>query len=153
MKETLTSKIMAMQDASLADLQHKYEEVFGQKTASTSKTQLWRKISYRLQEVAYGGLPEEARSRIQELIKEHDPINNKLVRPEETAQDKKNPLKRDRRLPIPGTIITKIYKGTKIEIKVMDKSFEYNNKVYKTLTQLTQEITGCHWNGYAFFNL
>lgn len=153
MKETVISQIMALKDASLAELQQKYEEVFGQATSSTSKTQIWRKISYRLQEVAYGGIPDEAKARIKDLIKEYDPINNKLVRPEDSPKEKKDALRRDRRLPIPGTIITKAYKGSKIELKVLEKGFEYNNKVYKSLTRIVQEITGSHWNGYAFFNL
>ena len=30
---------------------------------------------------------------------------------------------------------------------------EYNGKIYKTLSAIAKEITGAHWNGFAFFNL
>ena len=106
-----------------------------------------------MQEIAYGGIDDESRQRIQDLIKEYDPINNKRIRPEDTREIKRSLFKRDRRLPIPGTIITKQYKGAKLEIKVLERGFEYNGKTYKTLSKLATEITGCHWNGYAFFNI
>jgi hypothetical protein len=61
--------------------------------------------------------------------------------------------KRDRRLPLPGTIITKDYKGAKVQITALGKGFEYNGKIYKSLTAIAKEITGAHWNGFLFFNL
>ncbi|MCK5180657.1 MAG: DUF2924 domain-containing protein [Candidatus Omnitrophica bacterium] len=60
---------------------------------------------------------------------------------------------RDQRLPIPGTIITKKYKNQLIEVKVLEKGFEYKGKHYKTLTSVSEEVTGSHWSGYEFFNL
>jgi hypothetical protein len=123
MKESVISKIMKLKNAPLSELQQKYQELFGKASSNLNRIYLWRKISYRMQEIAYGGLPEEAVSKIQDLIKEHDPINNKLLRPENPPHSKKDPTKRDRRLPIPGTLLTKHYKGTKLEIKVLEKGF------------------------------
>ena len=60
---------------------------------------------------------------------------------------------RDKRLPIPGTIINKTYKGVPLQVKVLEKGFEYNGKVYKTICGVVRAITGIHWNGYLFFNL
>ena len=78
-----------------------------------------------------------------------------MVRPEETSEEippKKRPS-RDRRLPIPGTIITKEYKGKVLEVKILEAGFEYCGKIYKTLTAIAKDVTGAHWNGYLFFNL
>ena len=60
---------------------------------------------------------------------------------------------RDKRLPIPGTVIYKKYKGQDIHVKVLDKGFEYKDKYYRSLTAITFELTGAHWNGFSFFNL
>ena len=155
MKESVISRIMAIKDLPSKDLQKKYEEVFGgKKPTSNNRTYLWRRIAYRMQEIEFGGLPEDAQTKIQELIKEHDPINAIATRPVASDQNPspKKPL-RDRRLPIPGTIIVKSYKGLKIEVKALDKGFEYKNVVYKSLTAIAKEITGAHWNGFLFFNL
>ena len=147
---TILEQIMALKNASLPELQKKYSELFaGKKMPPNNKTFLWQKIAYRIQELEYGGLQEEARNKAKELAKEYDPINNKALRPDVA----KRCFSRDQRLPIPGTVITKEYKGIALEVKILDKGFEYNCKTYKSLTAIAKEITGCHWNGYLFFNM
>ena len=156
MAETNLSQIMELKEKSLGELKTKYEKLFpGQKAPSNNKVFLWRKITYRLQELEYGGISAETQSKIQQLIQQYDPINNKALRPDNIPenQPKKSGISRDKRLPIPGTVITKGYKGISLQVKVLKSGFEYNSKVYKTLTAIAKEVTGAHWNGYLFFNL
>lgn len=143
-------QIMALKKAPLNVLQKKYSELYGKDALSNNKTYLWRRIAYRLQELDCGGLSKKAQKRLKELIEIYDPINNRTLR---SKSIKKRPDFRDERLPIPGTVIVKNYKGQKLEVKVLEKGFEYSNKIYKTLTALAQEITGSHWSGYEFFNI
>ena len=151
MNEPILSQIMALKNAPISELKQKYGELFaGKKASSDNRIYLWQKIVYRIQELEYGGIPEEAQNKAKELAKEYDPINNKALRPDIT---KRQHLSRDQRLPIPGTVITKEYKGIAVEVKVLEKGFEYNGKTYKSLTAIAKEITGCHWNGYLFFNM
>lgn len=151
MDNSMLERILALKEAPLPELQNKYSEVFdGKKAPSNNKTYLWQKIAYRMQELEYGSLPDEARNKAKELAQEYDPINNKALRPDAGTR---HHISRDKRLPIPGTLITKDYKGTDIRVKILDKGFEYNSKVYKTLTAIAKEVTGSHWNGYLFFNL
>ena len=156
MTETNLSQIMELKGKSLDELKTKYEELFlGQTAPSNNKIFIWRKITYRLQELEYGGISTETQSKIQQLIQQYDPINNKALRPDNIPenQPKKSGISRDKRLPIPGTVITKEYKGISLQVKVLKSGFEYNSKVYKTLTAIAKEVTGAHWNGYLFFNL
>lgn len=151
MDNSMLERILALKEAPLPELQNKYSEVFdGNKATSNNKTYLWQRIAYRIQELEYGGIPEGTYNKVKKLVEEFDPINNKTLRPEIAN---KQLITRDRRLPIPGTIITKNYKGTEIRVKVLEKGFEYNGKVYRTLTAVAKEVTGSHWNGFAFFNL
>jgi hypothetical protein len=60
-------------------------------------------------------------------------------------------LSDDTRLPIPEAIIRKEYKGKLLEVKVLEKGFEYDGKAYRTLSAVAKAITGDHWNGYLFF--
>lgn len=155
MAEIKLTEIMELKEKSLDELKTKYEELFpGQQASSNNKIFLWRKIAYRIQELEYGGISTETQSKIQQLIQQFDPINNKSLRPDATIenQPKKN-LIRDKRLPIPGTVIIKEYKGIKLEVKILESGFEYHNKIYKSLTAIAKEVTGAHWNGYLFFNL
>ena len=156
MAEIKLSEIMELKEKSLDELKAKYEELFpGQQAPSNNKVFLWRKIAYRIQELEYGGVSVENQSKIEQLIQQYDPINNRALRPNDATENrpKKTNLSRDKRLPIPGTVITKEYKGISLQIKVLESGFEYNNKVYKSLTAIAKEVSGAHWNGYLFFNL
>ncbi|MBU3958272.1 MAG: DUF2924 domain-containing protein [Candidatus Omnitrophica bacterium] len=116
---------MALKEMPLAELEKKYEEVFdGKKAPSNNKVYLWRKIAYRIQELEHGGLSSERQGKIEEFIQKYDPVNNKSLRPTTNtgSSSKKSKLSRDKRLPIPGTVITKEYKG--IERPALLKYFE-----------------------------
>jgi len=157
MDETITSQITALKNAPLPELQNKYKELFDTKEIPCdNKVYLLKRIAYKLQEVKHGGLSEAVKIRISGLMAKYDPVNNKALRPQVTSAGKEVnslPFVRDKRLPIPGTVITKKYKGQVIQVKVLEKGFEYNNMYYKSLSALSYEITGAHWNGYDFFGL
>ena len=154
MRDTVLSKVVALQRKSLVELRKQYTQLFpDEKVVPANRLHLQRRLAYRLQEQAFGGLSDEAQARLQGLIQQHDPINHKPDRPAPTSPSKapgSKPL-RDRRLPIPGTILTKIYKGTPLQVKVLEQGFEYQGKPYRTLTAVAKAITGVHWNGYLFF--
>jgi hypothetical protein len=150
-KATMEAKIEGLKNKAIPDLQKEYEKLFnGHRPTSDNKIYLVRRIAYKLQELEYGGLSKKAKKLLKELIEAYDPINNRTLR---SKSIKKKPDFRDERLPIPGAVIVKNYKGQKLEVKFLEKGFEYNNKIYKTLTTLAREITGSHWSGYEFFNL
>jgi len=157
MRENIVEQIQALKSATLSTIQERYRELFNAAEAPcTNKPYLIKKITYRLQEMAYGGLSDEAKARIAELIEKYDPINNKALRPQVISAGKNVvsiPFMRDKRLPIPGTVIHKKYKGEDIHVKVLDKGFEYKDRYYRSLTAIAFELTGAHWNGFAFFDL
>lgn len=107
--------------------------------------------NYRQQELENGGISPEAKIRLLELIRKYDPINNKSMRinGKKEAETKLSKT----RLPIPGTVITRKYKGKLLEVKVLEKGFEFEGKSYRSLTGIVKEITGAQWNGYNFFDL
>ena len=61
--------------------------------------------------------------------------------------------KLDDRLPPPGTIIIRKYKGQTLQIRVLPQGFEFEGEVYKSLSAVAKAITGTHCNGYLFFRL
>jgi hypothetical protein len=151
MEGKLIDQIMGLKNKPLEELRAKYVDLFkGETPTSNNKVFLWRKIAYRLQEIEYGGLSAEAQTRINNLIDRYDPINNKMFRPQKSPGKVKN-KERDTRLPMPGAILRKTYKGQLLEVKVLEKGFEYQNQHYKTLSAVAKAITGIHWNGYLFF--
>ena len=145
-------EIIALKNAPAEELLKRYKELYNEDATGTHKTYLWRKIAYKLQEQEHGSLSAKGKERLKALIEEFDPINNKALRPDKPMVSQQAVVK-DKRLPIPGTVLTKEYKGTNYQVKVLEKGFEYNAKIYKTLSAIAKEISSAHWNGYLFFNL
>ncbi len=142
-------------------LREKYLEVFGETTRSGNKDFLWKRIAWRIQAIEEGDLSERARRRAEELASDAD----LRVRTPSSALAEPVALNAgitatyafqvttDQRVPIPGTMLTRQYKGTTIRVMVLAKGFEYNGKLYRTLTSISKEITGSRWNGFHFFGL
>ena len=60
---------------------------------------------------------------------------------------------RDSRLPVIGSIITKTYRGKSIEVKVLENGFEYQGKIYKSISRVAMEIVKRPISRYVFFGL
>ncbi|MDP3938549.1 MAG: DUF2924 domain-containing protein [Deltaproteobacteria bacterium] len=144
---------------SVSELRAKYREVFGEEPRSRNKTFLWRRIAWRIQASDEGDLSERARRRAAELANDADV----RVRPPRGAFEEDPlpacdpppalPRQRDARLPAPGTLLTRAYRGSTIRVTVLGHGFEYERRVYRSLTAVTREVTGAHWNGFQFFGL
>jgi hypothetical protein len=63
------------------------------------------------------------------------------------------PNTRDSRLPAVGTVITKKYKGEELNVKVIENSFEYKGRIFKSISALAVHIVGAPISGYVFFKL
>ena len=61
--------------------------------------------------------------------------------------------KRDPRIPPAGTVLTKTYHGQILEVKVLENGFEYQGKVYKSISRVAMEIVHHPISGYVFFGL
>ena len=59
----------------------------------------------------------------------------------------------DERLPRPGTVLTRKYKGVLLQVKVLPHGFEFAGSRYRSLSAVAKAITGSHCNGFLFFRL
>lgn len=150
-------QIAALKRMTVAELREKYAEVTGEETRSRHKDYLIRRIAWRLQAKAEGDLSERARRRATELAAEADV---RLTAPKKKATPAPGRTKvatlhisQDGRLPMPGALITREYKGRTIEVRVLPHGFEYEGEVYRSLSAVAKAVTGTHWNGYHFFHL
>jgi hypothetical protein len=152
-------ELAAMQRLTVRELRTKYAEAFGEGTNANNRAWLIKRIAWRMQAMAEGDLSERARRRAAELACDADlrlsPPKIKAAPPEATGRTTTGILadKTDDRLPMPGTIITREYKGQTLQVRVLAKGFEYAGEVYRSLSAVAKVITGCHLNGYVFFRL
>ena len=126
-----------------------------------NRAYLTRKIAWRLQALAEGDLSERARRRAAELADIADVrlMPPKNLPPAGEAQPAAAgttvtvPVQQDPRLPSIGTALVRKYKGQTLHVIVQTKGFEYEGKLYRTLSAVAKAISGTHINGFRFFGL
>lgn len=152
-------EVAAMRRMTVKQLRERYAELFGDLTRTGNKAWLIKRICWRLQELDEGGLTERARRRAHELANEADlrmsPPRARKIDSITTANVTTSSLRlsADGRLPLPGTILTREYKGDQLQVRVLERGFEFEGEVYRSLSALAKEITGSHVNGFQFFRL
>ena len=57
----------------------------------------------------------------------------------------------DQRLPPPGAILTRPYKGQLVQVQVLTDCFACAGRIFPSLSAVAKAITGSHTNGYHFF--
>jgi hypothetical protein len=149
-------EITALKKMTVPDLRRKYAEAFGESTTSRHKEFLIRRIVWRLQANQEGDLSERARQWARELAANSDvrlTAPKTPTAPTGPATGATIQISQDDRLPMPGAVITRRYKGETVEVRVLLHGFEHEGEVYRTLSAVAEKITGTHWNGYNFFRL
>lgn len=159
MSLNINREVARMKAMRTAELKAYYEEVLGAPPRSHNRDWLVKRIAWRLQANDEGDLPERVRMRALALADDSDlrirPGQNFTAAVDEAAAKIFLPTddKRDPRLPLPGSEITRVYKGRLITVLVRKEDFEFNGDVYKSLTAIAKDVTGSHVNGFAFFKL
>ncbi|HUW34759.1 MAG TPA: DUF2924 domain-containing protein [Planctomycetota bacterium] len=158
----IPEQLAAMRAMTPGQLRDQYRELFGEESRSGNPQWLYRRCAWRLQALAEGDLSERAHRRARELARDADirvrpPALANLqpsARPGVSHQARGRIARNvDCRLPMPGTRLTRKYKGHIYEVEVLDGGFVYDGEVYQSLSAVAHVITGGHWNGFLFFGL
>jgi hypothetical protein len=152
----LTRELALLRRMPVAELRQKYAEVFGEATNTKNRPWLIKRVAWRLQALAEGDLSERARRRAEELARDADlrlnpPKGDAAGVPDERPAPRTVPFKPDERLPVPGTVLTRRYKGEDLRVRVLTDGFEFDGQVYGSLSAVARAVTGSHCNGYLFF--
>jgi hypothetical protein len=126
----IVNEVAALQRLTIGQLRQRFAEVFGEATPASNRTWLVKRIAWRLQALAEGDLSERARRRAEELARDADlrlnaPCPKISTLPEPKAVAVPTPAAVDARLPPPGTILTRPYKGQQLQVQVLTDGFAY----------------------------
>jgi hypothetical protein len=159
MNATIGQQVAALQRLTTPQLRTRFAELFGERTPANNRTWLFKRIAWRLQALAEGGLSERARQRAAELANDADlrlnpPLPRRPAQPVPAQRSvPSEPAAIDKRLPPAGTILTRKYKGETLQVQVLQRGFAYNGQVFNSLSAVAKAITGSHCNGFWFFGL
>ena len=112
------------------------------------------------QAVAYGELSDRARQQALAIAQDVDlrikapthlvGVGPALLEPTLRSRHRSG---RDGRLPKPGSLLQRKFKGQIVVVQVLADGFQYQDRYYKSLSAIARQVTGTRWNGYAFFGL
>jgi hypothetical protein len=157
MPDNLAHELAHLGRLTVGQLRARYATLFGETTRAGNRAWLIKRLAWRLQALAEGDLSERARQRARELANDADlrlsppkagPLS--LIPSTPTAQPSG---KRDPRLPPPGTMLHRPYKGEILKVKVLRHGLEFEGQTYRSLSAVAKAITGSHCNGFLFFHL
>ena len=132
MNPSVRREVAALRTMPIDKLRRKHLEVFGEETRSCNKEHLRKKIAWRIQAQAEGGLSERARRRALEIANDAD-LRVRMPRamvdgdPAEIAARSSTSRysgNRDPRLPFPGTLLVREFKGHDIVVKVLAEGYK-----------------------------
>jgi hypothetical protein len=150
----IVNEVATLERLTVGQLRQRFAELFGETTLASNRAWLVKRIAWRLQALAEGDLSECARRRAAELARDADLRLNAPRRQTTTAPPPEPvtvPTPVDPRLPPPGTILTRPYKGQLVQVQVLTDGFAYAGRVFPSLSAVAKVITGSHCNGFHFF--
>jgi len=145
MQGSVLKQITDLDRLDVAALRKRWRALYGTEPPATYRRRhLARRLAYRIQELAFGGMPDETKARLR-LVADENPIGG-------------GPKRRDRRVrrrnvPVAGTRLIREWHGRRYEVMVLRDGFEFEGLRYRSLTAVARAITGAHHSGPRFFGL
>lgn len=135
------ARLAALKKMSVKELKAEWLKLMGSEAPNNSSQYMIQRLSYRIQELAFGGM---SKSLVRTLDALADEYEGKKVRKSVIA---------DPRNPIIGTRLIREWNGTEHTVTVMKDGFDWQGQRFKSLSAVAKTITGTNWNGYRFFGL
>jgi len=143
-RKGILRQLADLDDLPTGELKSRWRALYGKDPPRFNRQFLIKRLAYRIQELAYGGLSDELRGRMDRLL-DDEGYNEIGVK---TGKRKPNSDK-----PIPGTLLIREWDGERHQVNVQQDGFEYRGMPYRSLSAVARKITGTRWNGPAFFGL
>ena len=139
--------LAGLQGLGLPALRARWRELFGTEPPGYKRDRMVKRLAYRVQELAYGGLSPEAKDRLEQIAEEVDgPVRK---------DGKVRAMRRRKQAGelTAGTRLVREWQGQPIEVTVLESGFEYAGRQFRSLSAIARLVTGTNWNGPAFFGL
>jgi len=146
--DSVLKQIADLQNLSHADLQQLWRTLHGKEPPAFNRPFLIKRLAYRIQELAYGGLSSNALGLMDKVLEDRGYDGNGGDCGRSHAEQR-----RKEGLPTPGTRFVREWRGRIYEVIATPNGFEYDGKPFRSLTAISQLITGTHCNGRVFFGM
>ena len=141
MEATIIQELTELTRMPVAGLKDRWRSLYGTEPPAYKRQYLIKRIAYRIQELALGGLSEKAKAKLEQLASQ-DSIGK-------TRKQKcqcKNGI-------VAGTRLIREWNGKQYLVTAVSGGFEYDGRRYRSLSAIAKAITGAHHSGPRFFGI
>ncbi len=136
----LEAEIARLPDLDITELRARWKKLFGNPAPKSLRRKFLAKaVAFQMRLNAAGGLSPHVRRRLREIA-------DAARRGEVDAVLGSPGIKR-------GTQMMRQWKDKTYTVTTLDHGFEFEGKVFSSLSAIAKAITGTNWNGYAFFGI
>ena len=147
MSNSVLKQIADLKNLKHEELRRLYITLHGVEPPVYNRNFIMKRLAYRLQEIAFGGLSKVAHDKMDAVLKRHDYDENGMP----AAGASRSSRKKD--APVIGSKLVREWNGRRYEVTALRDGFEYDGRKYRSLSAIAKAITGTHWNGRAFFGV
>ena len=116
-----------------------WDRHFAHRPSHPNRKHLESRLAYKLQEIAFGGLPLATRDMLADYGEQHSNIKTSSRRPNGV---------------LPGTTLLREFDGRQYKVTARsDGRYAFEGEAYNSLSAIAKLITGTQWSGPAFFGL
>lgn len=147
MTDSVIRQIAGLKELSHDELKRMYRLLHGTEPPAANRDFITKRLAYRIQEIAYGGLSQSAHEKMDAALARHGYDENGMP----VARAGK--VRRLEDMPVAGSKLVREWNGQRYEVTTLRDGFEYDGRKFRSLSAIAKAVTGTHWNGRAFFGL
>lgn len=136
-EQRLAGEIARLGSLTPAELREEWRTLTGQDAPSLGTALLRRLIAQRQQERRLGGLPVMVARELERAV----------------ASTQVSVAVPTRITVSPGARLIREWNGQTIAVLATETGFIWEEREYRSLTQIAREVTGAHWSGPRFFGI
>lgn len=145
----LNGQLNAIATMSPAQLRAEWKMLSGEDLPNTPASLVRHLIAYHLQEKQLGKLPVQIERQLARVAGVKGKSGPRVGALKDKGVDSAHP-----QTPIlHGTRFLREWNGKTIAVTAVEGGFDWDGKVYRSLSELARTVTGAHWSGPRFFGL
>ena len=143
MTGTTLNQLAALPGLATEDLKALWRRLYERDPPPYNRSYLEKRLAYRIQELAHGGLSDETKARLDALADGEGRRAAAAARRRRRAE-----------APLAGTRLVREWRGVEQHVTCLaDDGFEWQGRRYRSLSAVARAITGTQWNGPLFFGM
>jgi hypothetical protein len=135
----VADRLAGLETLDLSAMRREWRRLYRAEPPRLSRDLMRRALAYRIQEIAFGGLSKATLRRLAGLAAEFESDGR-------IATQSRPRIKA-------GARLVREWHGRTHSVIATEEGFQFEGKVYRSLTSIAREITGAGWSGPRFFGL